>query len=75
MARRPWTKLMADDIFVALLTSRFRMEEIHVNADYDFHGTYTKVKKERKKERKNYVPILQVYDLLYYNTCNYKNPN
>jgi hypothetical protein len=52
VARRPWTKLMADDIFVALLTSRFRMEEIHVNADYDFHGTYTKVKKERKKERK-----------------------
>ena len=43
VARRPWTKLMADDIFVALLTSRFRMEEIHVNADYDFHGTYTKV--------------------------------
>ena len=57
---------MADDIFVALLTSRFRMEEIHVNADYDSthpHQGKERRKKERKKKKEKTAPILQVYDL------------
>ena len=42
VARRPWVRLMADDVFVALLLAKFRPREIAVQADYDFHGTYTK---------------------------------
>ena len=41
VARRPWVRLMADDVFVALLLARFQYDELVVPVDYDFHGTYT----------------------------------
>jgi len=41
VARRPWFRLMADDVMVALLTARFAPLRVVVAADYEFHGSYT----------------------------------
>ena len=41
LARRPWFRLMADDVMVALVVAKFRPYELVVRADYEFEGLYT----------------------------------
>ena len=42
VSRRPWFRLMADDVMVALLVARFAPLTLRVPVDYEFHGLYTK---------------------------------
>lgn len=41
IAQRPWFRLMADDVMIALITSRFNPLKLAVKVDYEFEGTYT----------------------------------
>jgi hypothetical protein len=41
IARKPWFRLMADDVMIALVVARFDPIKIPVRADYEFEGKYT----------------------------------
>ena len=41
LARRPWFRLMADDVMVALVVAKYHAQEVPVSVDYEFEGLYT----------------------------------